>query len=147
MTVPDAVEILLIEDNDNDAILLMRALRKRNLSNHLTRLEDGEQALDYVFRRGAFADLPPFVGAKVILLDLKLPKVSGLEVLQALKADARTRDIPVVIVTSSDQDLDIQRAYRLGANSYVVKPVEAGAFMDAMSQLGLYWLLTNRPPM
>ena len=146
MTAGDAVELIVVEDNDNDAILLTRALRKRNLANQVTRLEDGEQALDYIFRRGVYADVPPVIGAKVILLDLKLPKVSGLEVLEALKADARTRDIPVVIVTSSDQDLDIQKAYRLGANSYVVKPVEASAFVDAMSQLGLYWLLVNRPP-
>ena len=138
-----AIEILLVEDNPRDAELTIRALKKHNLANKLFHVEDGVQALDYLFARGKFAerdikDLP-----KVILLDLKLPRINGLEVLRALKADERTMAIPVVVVTSSAEDPDVRTAYQLGANSYVIKPVQFEAFIDAMTKLGIYWLMVN----
>jgi two-component system, response regulator len=146
MKAMDAVDVLLVEDNPRDAELTVRAFNKRNLANRLFVLEDGAQALDFVFCRGEFAersfDHPP----KVILLDLKLPKVDGLEVLRELKQDMRTQRIPVVVVTSSREHPDIEAAYQLGANSYVVKPVDFESFLEAMSQLGLYWLLVNQRP-
>ncbi|MGO8694443.1 MAG: response regulator [Rectinemataceae bacterium] len=140
------VEVLLVEDNPQDADLAKRALRKKNLANHLHWVEDGEAALDFLFRRGRYADRPQNRQPKVVLLDLKLPKVDGLEVLEAIKKDERTRSIPVVIVTSSRQDPDIAKAYDLGANSYVVKPIDFDQFADAMINLGYYWLLINQPP-
>jgi len=142
----DAVDILLVEDNPHDAELTVRALRKHNLANQLITVEDGAEALDYIFCRGKYATRDNARSPKVILLDLKLPKVSGLEVLRALKQDERTRPIPVVIVTSSREDPDIKTAYALGANSYVVKPVDFDAFVESVSSLGLYWLLVNQPP-
>jgi two-component system response regulator len=145
MSGPDAVDILLVEDNPRDAELIVRSLGKHNLANRLYVVEDGAEALDFLFARGRYArrkaDHP-----KVVLLDLKLPKVSGLEVLRAVKADARIRSVPVVVVTSSHEDPDIREAYELGANSYVVKPVEFNAFNEAMSGIGFYWLLVNRAP-
>jgi two-component system response regulator len=141
-----AMDILLVEDNPQDAELTIRSLKKQNLANRLTTVEDGAEALDYVFCRGKYAARDLEKRPKVILLDLKLPKISGLEVLRALKGDERTRAIPVVIITSSREDPDIKAAYALGANSYVVKPVDFDAFMDAVSTLGLYWLLVNQPP-
>ncbi|MFA5515178.1 MAG: response regulator [Desulfuromonadales bacterium] len=139
------IDILLVEDNPQDAELTIRALQKRHLANKLHLAEDGAEALDFIFCRGAHAgrqiDQPP----RLILLDLKLPKVDGLEVLRALKADERTRSIPVVVVTSSREDPDIQTAYALGANSYVVKPVDFASFMEAVGHLGFYWLLVNEP--
>lgn len=146
MHYPQAVDILLVEDSPQDAELTIRALQKRNLANKLHLVEDGAEALDFVFGRGAYAKRDVAWPPKVILLDLKLPKVSGLDVLRAFKADDRTRSIPVVIVTSSREDPDIQTAYALGANSYVVKPVDFDAFLDAMSHLGFYWLLLNQSP-
>ena len=142
----DTVDILLVEDNPQDAELTIRALKKRNLANHLFAVEDGAQALDFLFGQGQYASRRVTDHPKVILLDLKLPKVNGLEVLRAIRADERTRPIPVVIVTSSHEDPDIQAAYDLGANSYVVKPVEFSAFSEAMSQVGFYWLLVNQAP-
>jgi two-component system, response regulator len=142
----DAVDILLVEDNPRDAELTMRALRKRSIANPLHVVEDGAAALDFIFCRGAYADRNISRPPKVILLDLKLPKLSGLEVLRAIKSEERTRTIPVVVVTSSQEDPDIAAAYALGANSYVVKPVDFEAFLDAMTSLGLYWLLVNHPP-
>lgn len=142
----DTVDILLVEDNPHDAELTIRALKKRNLANRLYVVEDGAEALDFIFGRGQYAQRQATDHPKVVLLDLKLPKLNGLEVLRALKADERTRPIPVVIVTSSHEDPDIQAAYNLGANSYVVKPVEFGAFTEAMSQVGFYWLLVNQTP-
>jgi two-component system response regulator len=142
----DAVDILLVEDNPHDAELTVRALKKRNLANHLFTVEDGAEALDFIFSQGQYAQRQAADHPKVVLLDLKLPKLNGLEVLRTLKADARTRPIPVVIVTSSHEDPDIQAAYNLEANSYVVKPVEFGAFTEAMSQVGFYWLLVNQAP-
>ncbi len=146
MEYPQAVDILLVEDSPQDAELTLRAFRKRNLANQLHHVEDGAEALDFIFCRGAYAGRSFHNPPKVILLDLKLPKVGGLEVLEALKSDERTRSIPVVVVTSSREDPDIRAAYALGVNSYVVKPVNFESFLDAMSQLGLYWLLLNQPP-
>lgn len=140
----DTVDILLVEDNPHDAELTIRALKKRNLANRLYAVEDGAEALDFIFSRGQYAWRQGADHPKVVLLDLKLPKLNGLEVLQALKTDERTRAIPVVVVTSSNEDPDIQAAYDLGANSYVVKPVEFSAFTEAMSRIGFYWLLVNQ---
>ena len=146
MTDTDAVDILLVEDNPQDAELTTRALKKNNLANRLITVEDGAEALDFIFCRGKYATRNNGQSPKVVLLDLKLPKVSGLEVLRALKQDERTRSIPVVVVTSSREDPDIKTAYSLGANSYVVKPVDFDAFAESVSSLGLYWLLVNQPP-
>ena len=146
MTDTEAVDILLVEDNPQDAELTTRALKKNNLANRLFTVEDGAEALDFVFCRGKYATRDNGHSPKVVLLDLKLPKVSGLEVLRALKQDERTRAIPVVVVTSSREDPDIKTAYSLGANSYVVKPVDFDAFAESVSSLGLYWLLVNQPP-
>ena len=142
----NAVEILLVEDNSRDADLTIRALKKKNLANHLFHVEDGADALDFMFGRNKYAEHRANQLPKVILLDLKLPRVDGLEVLRALRADARTRTVPIVIVTSSNQDPDIQAAYGLGANSYVVKPVDFENFSEAMTALGFFWLLVNAPP-
>lgn len=142
----DAVDILLVEDNPRDAELTVRALKRRDVANRLLVVEDGAAALDFLLGRGPYASQEAASALKVVLLDLKLPKVDGLEVLRAVRADERTRRIPVVVVTSSREDPDIQAAYDLGANSYVVKPVDFDAFVDAMSQIGLYWLLVNQPP-
>ncbi|MEO8356443.1 MAG: response regulator [Chloroflexota bacterium] len=142
----NAVEILLVEDNPRDAELTIRALKKNNLANKLFHVEDGVEALDFLFARGVYegrtTDDPP----KVVLLDLKLPRINGLEVLSAIRADPRTQTIPVVIVTSSAEDPDVKTAYQLGANSYVIKPVQFDSFMDAMTKLGVYWLMVNHPP-
>lgn len=142
----DAVDILLVEDNANDAELTLRALRKRNLANRLFVVEDGAEALDFVFCQGKYTQREITHLPKVVLLDIKLPKVNGLEVLRAIKTDKRTHTIPVVMVTSSREDPDIQSAYELGANSYVVKPVDFATFAEAMSNVGLYWLLVNQAP-
>jgi len=146
MTHLDAVDILLVEDNPRDAELTVRALKKRNLANRLFVVEDGVEALDFIFCRGKYAGRAVAQPPKVVLLDLKLPKLDGLEVLRAIKADERVCRIPVVIITSSHEDPDIQAAYELGVNSYVVKPVNFDAFVEAVSHLGLYWLLVNQPP-
>jgi two-component system response regulator len=142
----DIAEILLVEDNPRDAELTVRALKKRHLANHLVWVKDGAEALDYVF--GASADAPSAVAhtPKVILLDLKLPKVDGLEVLRRLKGDERTKVIPVVVLTSSREESDLVQSYRLGVNSYIVKPVEFGNFSEAVADLGMYWLLLNQRP-
>ena len=139
------VEILLVEDNPRDAELTIRALKKNNLANHLVHVEDGAEALDFLFARGKYEGRSVDDTPRVILLDLKLPKVSGLEVLRLLKKDERTRMIPVVVVTSSTEDPDMETAYALGANSYVVKPVQFDNFIEAMRHLGIYWLLVNHP--
>jgi two-component system, response regulator len=142
----DIIDILLVEDNPRDAELTIRAFKRQNLGNPIHVVEDGAEALDFVFCRGAYAHMNLSRPPKVILLDLKLPKVNGLEVLKAIKNDERTCVIPVVIVTSSQEDPDIKEAYALGANSYVVKPVDFDAFIEAVKHLGFYWLLVNRPP-
>jgi two-component system response regulator len=140
------VDILLIEDNPQDAELTIRALRKHNITNKLIVLEDGAEALDFIFCRGKYTQREITNHPKIVLLDLKLPKVNGLEVLRAIKADERTRKIQVVMVTSSRQDPDMKTAYENGANSYVVKPLDFNSFVESMSQLGLYWLLVNKSP-
>ncbi|MBP7730741.1 MAG: response regulator [Bacteroidales bacterium] len=140
-----AVEILIVEDNPQDAELTLRALRKNNLANSVFVAEDGEEALDFFFCRGKFISRSFENPPKIVLLDLKLPKVSGLEVLRTVKSDTRTRHIPIVIVTSSREEPDIKEAYNLGVNSYVIKPVDFDQFVNAMSSLGLYWLLVNEP--
>jgi two-component system response regulator len=141
----EIVEVLLVEDNARDAELTIRALKKHNLANQLFHVEDGAEALDFLFGRGKYEGRRTERSPKVVLLDLKLPKVSGLEVLRLMKEDERLHTIPVVIVTSSAEDPDMQAAYNLGANSYVVKPVQFDAFMEAMSKLGVYWLILNHP--
>ena len=140
------VDILLVEDNPEDAELTIRAFKKHKITNRLIHLEDGVEALDYIFCRGKYTQREINNHPKVILLDMKLPKLNGLQVLRAIKSDIRTRTIPVVIVTSSSQDPDIKKAYEYEANSYVVKPVDFNSFVDAMSQLGFYWLLVNQGP-
>ncbi|HWY37967.1 MAG TPA: response regulator [Bacteroidia bacterium] len=140
------VEILLAEDNPSDAELTIRALKKNNLANKLHHVKDGDEALDFIFGQGVYANRKIENTPKVILLDLKMPKISGLEVLRVLKADVRTKKIPVVILTSSKEHPDIQACYQLGVNSYVVKPVHFDSFLKAVSDLGLYWLLINEPP-
>ncbi len=133
------IEILLVEDNENDAELTIRTLKKHNLANHLLHLQDGEEALDYLFN---IENNHP----KLILLDLKMPKVDGLEVLKRLKGDPEKRVIPVVVLTSSKEERDIIESYHLGVNAYIVKPVEFNKFIDAVSQVGLFWLVLNQPP-
>lgn len=137
---PKGVEILLVEDNAHDAELTLRALKQRNLANRVHLCRDGAEAIDF------FDSVDAGTAPKVVLLDLKLPKVDGLEVLQRLKRDARTKAIPVVVLTSSREEPDIEKAYSLGANSYIVKPVDFEAFARAVSDVGLYWLLLNHPP-
>jgi two-component system response regulator len=139
--------ILLVEDNANDEALTQRALKKANIVNRVVVARDGAQALDYLFARGDFAARDPGEVPQVILLDLNLPKVGGLDVLRAIRADTRTKLLPVVVLTSSKQDRDLVDGYSLGANSYVVKPVDFSQFSEAVRQLGLYWLVLNeRPP-
>lgn len=140
-----AVEILLVEDNPTDAELATRALRKNNLANNLVWVKDGAEALDFLFARGEYAGRSGCT-PRVVLLDLRLPKVDGLEVLRTVKSDTRTREIPVVVLTSSKEDRDIAESYQLGANSYISKPVEFDAFAKTVSELGMYWLLVNNPP-
>jgi two-component system response regulator len=140
------IDILLVEDNPQDAELTIRALRKQNLANQLITVEDGAAAMEFIFCRGAYTSREASQTPKLVLLDLKLPKISGLEVLREMKGDERTRGIPVVVLTSSREDPDIKAAYDLGANSYVVKPVDFDSFADAVSHLGMYWLLVNQPP-
>ncbi|MDR4989133.1 MAG: response regulator [Bacteroidales bacterium] len=137
------VDILIVEDNPSDAELMVRALKKQKLANNLFIVEDGSEALDFVFCRGKYEHRHTFRPPKVMFLDLKLPKVNGLEVLKELKSNPATKSLPVVVVTSSREDPDIKAAYELGANSYVVKPVDFDDFIDAMRQLGLYWLIVN----
>jgi two-component system response regulator len=140
------VEILLVEDNPHDARLTLRALKKHNLTNSVVHVKDGAEALQFLFGTGAYADRKEGPNPRVILLDLKLPKVSGIEVLQQIRADERTCRIPVVMMTSSNEDRDIIDSYRLGVNSYVVKPIEFEKFVDVVAELGLYWVLVNRTP-
>ncbi len=140
-----AIEILIVEDNPRDAELTVRALKKNNLANNILVAKDGDEALDFFFCRGKFESRSFTNPPKVVLLDLKLPKVSGLEVLKVVKGDKRTSHIPIVVVTSSKQEPDMKEAYALGVNSYVVKPVDFDQFINAMSSLGLYWLLVNEP--
>jgi CheY-like chemotaxis protein len=143
----NSVDVLLVEDNMNDAELAIREFRKNRLANNLVHVKDGEEALDFLFARGKFSGerdvaFPP----KVVLLDIQMPKVNGIEVLRIMKADDRTKSTPVVILTSSKEDPDIQQCYALGANSYIVKPVNFERFAEAIRNLGFFWLLLNQPP-
>lgn len=139
-------DILIVEDNPNDAELMVRSLQKNHLANKLFVVADGAEALDFVFCRGQYAKRDLNRLPKVVFLDLKLPKVDGLEVLREVKSNERTKKLPVVIVTSSEEDPDIATAYDLGANSYIVKPVDFDNFVQAIRQLGLYWLVINEKP-
>jgi two-component system response regulator len=139
------VDILLVEDSPADAELVLRALRKGKLANHISWVKDGVEALEFIFRTGAYSERPDR-NPKLILLDLKLPKVDGIEVLKRVKADERTRAIPVVMVTSSGEGRDVTESYKLGVNSYLVKPVEFEQFSETVAKAGLYWMLMNRTP-
>ncbi len=139
-------EILLVEDNPTDAELTIRSLNKYNLGNNLIHLKDGAEALDFIFAKGEYSNGSIKNGLKIILLDLKMPKVDGLEVLKQIKSDERTKSIPVIIMTSSKEEHDISTSYKYGVNSYVVKPVDFDQFAKAVADLGLYWLLINQPP-
>ncbi len=141
----DAVEILLVEDNPQHVELTLRALRKYNLANNVLVAKDGAEALEFIFATHRYSQRRIENGPKVILLDLKLPKVDGLEVLRRIKSDERTKAIPVVVVTTSEQDQDVVKSYELGANSYIVKPVSFDKFVQAVSELGFYWMLLNKP--
>ena len=138
--------VLLVEDNPDDEALTVRALRKNHLSNEIIVARDGQEALDFMFGQGAYADRDTSVLPQVILLDLKLPKVDGLQVLEQLRANPKTRHVPIVILTSSSQEQDMIRGYDLGANSFVRKPVDFEQFLEAARQLGLYWLVLNEVP-
>ncbi len=139
----NSVEILLVEDNPRDAELMIRALKKRNLANRLFHVSDGVEAIDFLLHKGKFSDRINTISPRIIFLDLKLPKIDGLQVLKEIRSNYSTRTIPVVIVTSSKEDPDILKAYELGASSYVVKPVDFESFSEVMSNLGFYWLLIN----
>jgi CheY-like chemotaxis protein len=140
------VEILLIEDNPHEAELTILSLKKHHLANRLMHIDDGAQALDFIFSRGIYSDNKLLPHPKLILLDLKLPKVDGLEILRQIKADERTRIIPVVVLTSSKEERDVIESYTLGVNSYIVKPVNFDTFAKAIADLGFYWLLLNQEP-
>lgn len=140
------IEILLVEDNLSDAEMTMRALKNNKLSNTVLHVKDGAEALDYIFCEGKFTDRTENQYPNLILLDLKMPKVNGIEVLERIRSDERTKTIPVVMLTSSKEDPDIEKCYKLGVNSYVVKPVEFDEFQKAVSNLGLYWMIVNQPP-
>jgi Response regulator containing a CheY-like receiver domain and a GGDEF domain len=146
MDAMNPVEILLVEDNPADVELTLRALKKRNLANQVHVVTDGAQALDFLFASGAFVGKNKQPMPKVVFLDLKLPKVDGYEILRRMKSDPRTRLIPVVVLTSSKEESDIAKTYENGANSYVVKPLDFEKFVEAVSELGLYWVLLNQAP-
>jgi two-component system response regulator len=145
MTISD-LNIILVEDNPHDAELIMRVLKKHNLANEIVLLKDGAEALDFLLGQGDYAEKAVTVTPKVLLLDLKLPKVNGIEVLQKIKSDERTKNIPVVVLTSSKEDRDIKDAYALGVNSYVSKPIKFDEFAKVVAELGMYWLMLNKPP-
>ncbi|MFV2081393.1 MAG: response regulator [bacterium] len=140
------VEILLVEDNQEDAELTLRAFRKHNLANKVKVISDGEEAMDYIFTEGEYADREISDRPRVIFLDLKLPKVSGNEILKRIKSDERTKQTPVVVLTSSKEDKDLSECYENGANSYIVKPVDFDKFFKSVVQLGLYWMVLNEAP-
>ena len=140
------VEIVLVEDNPHDAELALRALKTNNLANNLIWLQDGVEALDFIFAQGQYSDRSIEDVPKVVLLDLKLPRINGLEVLEKVKSDLRTKSIPVVVLTSSSEERDIVTSYNLGVNSYIIKPVDFDKFVEAAKEIGLYWLLLNEAP-
>jgi two-component system response regulator len=138
----EKIEILLAEDNERDAEMTLRALRKNNLGNRVHRVKDGEEAIEFLFSAGRAAEALP----KLILLDLKMPKVDGIEVLRRIRSEERTRILPVVIMTSSNEERDVVESYRLGVNSYIVKPIDFSAFVEVVAKIGLYWVVANRIP-
>jgi two-component system, response regulator len=140
------IDILLVEDNSSDAEMTVTALNHYNLANKLLHVKNGAEALDFIFAEGKYAERQIEEKPKVILLDLKMPKVNGIEVLRKIRSDDRTKNIPIVVLTSSKEDPDIQKCYDLGVNSYVVKPVEFDEFQKAISELGLYWMIVNQLP-
>ena len=142
----EQVEILLVEDNPADAEMTLRALRRNNLANKVHWVKDGEQALEFMFRTGAYTSRDPAARPKLIMLDIKMPKVDGIEVLRRLKANEDTRTVPVVVMTSSNEERDVFESYRLGVNSYIVKPVQFESFLETVAKIGLYWVITNRVP-
>ena len=142
----EQVEILLVEDNPADAEMTLRALRRNNLANKVHWVKDGEEALEFMFRTGAYAARDPAAMPKLVMLDIKMPKIDGIEVLRRLKQSAETRAVPVVVMTSSNEERDVMESYRLGVNSYIVKPVQFDAFLETVAKIGLYWVLTNRVP-
>jgi two-component system, response regulator len=145
-TVPDNISVLLVEDNADDAELTMRVFRQYHFANHIHVVQDGAEALDCLFGKGLYADRGSCNQTKLILLDLKLPKVDGLEVLRRCKTDERTKSIPVVMLTSSREEQDVIKSYELGVNSYIVKPVDFHQFVEAVRQLNLYWMILNQRP-
>jgi len=146
MTKTNEVQILLVEDNPHDVELTLRALKKYNLANKVHVVEDGAEALEFIFGTGTYADRDVNHKPKVILLDLKLPKIDGLEVLSKIKSDERTKVIPVVVLTSSKEERDLKECYSLGVNSYITKPVDFDKFSKVVADMGFYWLLVNQPP-
>lgn len=144
---PNSVDVLLVEDNQDDAELAIRELKKHRIANNLIHLKDGEQALDFMFGTGMFQGVRNIIyPPKLVLLDIQMPRVNGIQVLEIIKKDERTKSTPVVILTSSKEDPDIHRCYGLGANSYIVKPVSFEGFSESIRNLGFYWLLLNQPP-
>ncbi|WP_276501835.1 response regulator [Terrimonas pollutisoli] len=146
MNVYNPIEILFIEDNPHEAELTIRSLKKHNLANTLKHIDDGAEALDFIFANGVYADRESSPNPKLIILDLKLPKVDGLEILRQIKNDPKTQSIPVTILTSSQEEKDIIESYKLGVNSYIVKPVNFESFSKAVADLGLYWMILNQSP-
>ena len=146
MNVNKTVEILLVEDSDHDAEMALRALKKNNISNKVIRLKDGEEALDFLFGKGDFEGRSIHNHPRVILLDLKMPKVDGLEVLRAVRSNKETESIPIVMLTSSKEERDVVEGYKLGVNSFIVKPVEFNSFMEAVKDIGFYWVILNELP-
>ncbi len=142
----DPVDILLVEDNPYDVELILRGLEQHNVTNKVRVVKDGAEALDFIFCTGAYAHRTIGDTPKVVLLDLKLPKIDGLEVLQRIKSDERTKVIPVIVLTSSQEKRDIVESYRRGANSYMVKPIECDQLFRCVAELGFYWLVCNKPP-
>ena len=146
MSIDQTVDILLVEDNPHEALLTIRSFKKSNVGCRLLHIDDGAEALDFIFSRNKYAGRNPQNLPKLILLDLKLPKIGGLEILKAIKMDEQTKKIPVIVLTSSNVAPDINSSYELGANSYIVKPVDFDSFSKAVTDLGMYWLLLNIPP-
>jgi CheY-like chemotaxis protein len=142
----NAVEILLVEDNSEDAMFTIRALKKSGLTNNLLHVKDGAEALDFIYRRGTYVSRDASQQPRLILLDVKMPKVSGIEVLEKIKSDPDLKFIPTVMLTSSKEDPDIKKCYALGANSYIVKPVESENFFQAIKEIGMYWMILSQSP-